>query len=445
MPDMREPPPIGYLIPEFPGQTHTWIWREVCHMREAGARIQVFSTRRPPDRDRARHSFADNAAEQTTYLHPAGAARLARALLAVGLRHPIGLCRAVRTALALPVEAKPNLRTVLPLLAPALCLADDAKRLGLQHLHVHACSNSAVIAMLAKDLSGMPFSLTLNANIDWWGGAMAEKFSAARFTIAITDWLEKQVRDRFPQLRDDQVQLGRIGVDTLKWRPKESSPPSTAEDRPLQLISFGRLHPSKGYTTLLRALDLFAKRPDAVPVHLTLIGDGPQRAELEALTNELGLAPHVTFAGSQSEDFIIDQLNDADVFVLSSKAEPLGVVTMEAMAMGVAVIATDAGGVREIVTDGQDGLLVPPEDAAALAEALADLATHPERREQLAHAGRDSIVQRFDSRYGAATLYQRLFGERPTHLLQALADTPPDASASPADHPPSAPAEAVQA
>jgi glycosyltransferase involved in cell wall biosynthesis len=117
-------------------------------------------------------------------------------------------------------------------------------------------------------------------------------------------------------------------------------------------------------------------------------------------------------------------MREADVFVLSSHAEPLGVVTMEAMSMGLASVATDAGGVREIMTHERDGLLVPPKDPAALAEALRRLAEDEALRQRLAAAGRRTVVERFDSRHSAGKLFERLTGERPTQMLAVLDSLP---------------------
>jgi len=410
---------VAYLIPEFPGQTHIWMWREIEHLRQAGVEIALFSTRRPPARDRARHAFADSAEAETTYLWPPRV----RALpgdLAWALARPRALAAVWKLAFTLPVTRRPAARTLLPLIPAAIALARAVERRGLERLHSHTCSNSAVLAMMASRLTGRPYSLTLNANVEWWGGAMAQKFGRAEFTAAITRWLHAQVRDEFPQLRDDQLVLGRIGVDTLKWRPagdaSESAP--RAPSGPLRILSVGRLHFSKGYDDLLHAVDRLGGA--GVDARLTLIGDGPDAAALREQVRELGLGDRVSLTGSLSEDAIIEHLRRADVFVLSSHAEPLGVVLMEAMAMEVAVIGTDAGGVGEIITHGLDGLLVPPRDPAALARALGELAQDPARRSRLARVGRRRVIDAFDSRRGAATLYTRFTGRDAAPMLAPL-------------------------
>ncbi len=399
---------IAYLIPEFPGQTHIWMWREMVHLREWGAQIVLFSTRHPPERDRARHTFADRAQRETIYLTDHPAAILTAALWALGTR-PRALLACIWLALTLPVEARPRWRRVLPLVAPACLLARHMKRDRIEHLHCHTCANGAILAMMNHRLTRVPYSLTLNANLEWWGGAMAQKLGESRFTIAIAGWMLAQIRRDFPQLAAEQAILGRIGVDTRKWTPAD--PPDRPYTGPTRLVSVGRLHEGKGFDVLLRAVRGVLDRGH--DLSLRIIGAGPQRPELESLVRDLHLGDTVTFLGSLSEDQIIEQLHEADVFVLASHEEPLGVVYMEAMALGVATIGTSAGGVSEIIDDGRNGLLTPPRQADRLVESIIRLVRDRHLRRSLAAAGRRTIVARFDSRLGAAVLYERLTGVKP--------------------------------
>ena len=337
-------------------------------LQDWGVRLQVFSTRKPPIRDRARHDFAAGAEKETIYLWPIGIPRALRALLWAATR-PVGLIRCIKLGLTLPVDRQPAWRTVLPLLVPACVLAREVKRLGVSRLHSHSCSNSAILCMMAKRLVGTPFSMTLNADIGIWGGAMGAKFKDADFTIIITRQLLDQVRRDYPWLTPGQVLLGRIGVDTRKWLPAER--PCGQGTRPTRLLTVARLHWSKGHDVLLKAVKLLVE--GGADVTLDLIGDGPDRQSLEAQMVQEGLSERVTFHGSLSETRIIEQMRDADIFVLASLSEPLGVAYMEAMAMEVATIGTDAGGVGEIITHGENGLLVPPKDPEALAFAIRSL------------------------------------------------------------------------
>jgi colanic acid/amylovoran biosynthesis glycosyltransferase len=116
---------------------------------------------------------------------------------------------------------------------------------------------------------------------------------------------------------------------------------------------------------------------------------------------------------SLSEDEIIARLPAANAFVLASRSDPRPVVVMEALALGIPVVGTDAGGIPEIITTGRNGLVVPAEDDERLAEAIARLMDDPELRRRLGTNARQTAIRRFDSRIGAASLYEHLGASRP--------------------------------
>ena len=150
---------IGYLVPEFPGQTHTWIWRELTWLRAWGTDLRLVSTRPPPARDRARHAFAGVAAAETFYLHDHGPdtqARLLGDLARFCLADPAAVARAARVAAGLPVDGGAAWRRCLPLLAPAARLAQHCRHHGIVHVHCHTCAAGAIVAMLARLLGGHP-------------------------------------------------------------------------------------------------------------------------------------------------------------------------------------------------------------------------------------------------------------------------------------------------
>ena len=429
--------PIGYLVPEFPGQTHTWIWREFTWLERRGLDLRLLSTRPPPERDRARHAFAVDAAARTRYLHdrrPATQARLLGTLAAAGVAAPRMLRHAAGLAASLPLDEGPGWRHCLPLLAPAARLAAYCRSRGIAHVHCHTCGDGAIVAMLAHALGGTSYSLTINANLDWWGGAMEAKLGHAAFTISTMRWVKADVDARFPGAIAARCHYAPVGVDTEVWRPDQRR--RSVPGGPLRLLCVGRLHPSKGFDIALRALRLVLDQ--GLDVRLCILGDGPERGRLGDLVDELCLGAHVELAGSVAESAVRQALIDADIFLLPSHAEPLGVVVMEAMAVGTPVIVTNAGGVAEIVTDGVDGLMIPPGEPPHLAQAVTALAGDPQHRAAFAAAGRRSVVERFDAGLGARVLADLLPGRRmPPDARQplpsgrqhpAMAELLPDAS-----------------
>ncbi|MGG5811687.1 glycosyltransferase [Falsiroseomonas sp. CW058] len=150
---------------------------------------------------------------------------------------------------------------------------------------------------------------------------------------------------------------------------------------PRRILAMGRLHPNKDFPTLLRAM---ARLPG--DAHLSLAGEGPERAALEALARELGLGGRVDFLGWRQDVGAL--LAGAEMLVVPSRIEPLGNVVLEGFSASRPVVATAADGPREVIEDGRTGLLVPIGDDAALAAAVAALLDDPARAQALAAAGR---------------------------------------------------------
>ena len=154
-----------------------------------------------------------------------------------------------------------------------------------------------------------------------------------------------------------------------------------------KLLAMGRLHPNKGFDVLLRAMALLPRG------HLYLAGAGPEDTALRTLAAELGITHRVSFLGWRRD--IGALLAAADIFICSSRHEPLGNIVLEAWSAAKPVIAAAAQGPVELIRDGADGVLVPCEDAPALAAAIGALADNPLRAAELGAAGRVRFVAEF--------------------------------------------------
>jgi glycosyltransferase involved in cell wall biosynthesis len=236
------------------------------------------------------------------------------------------------------------------------------------------------------------------------GGATFQKLSDAECTVAITDWLYDQIRSEYPTLKPQQVIMARPGVDTEKWKPREALLERKGDT--FRVVTVGCLHSSKGHDTLIKSIKLLVD--EGRKINLRIIGSGSAKDSLMSLIEELEITDFLTLEGSLSEDQIISIMHESDIFVLASHAELLGVVYMESMSIGVPTIGTSAGGVPEIITHQEDGLLVPPKDEISLKEEIGHLMDDPKLRQMLSSNGRKKIVEQFDSRVGAKTVYERL-------------------------------------
>lgn len=175
-------------------------------------------------------------------------------------------------------------------------------------------------------------------------------------------------------------------------------------------LTVGRLVPVKGQADLLEAFAAAHRENDAL--RLLVVGDGELMAQLGALADRLGIASVTRFTGWRED--VPELMDAADMFVLTSHNEGLGLVLVEAMAKGLPVVATAVGGVPEVVDDGVTGHLVPARDAGAIATAVLDLAASPDRRRALGAQGRERARETFSIEQTVARtqdLYLDLLGE----------------------------------
>jgi peptidoglycan/xylan/chitin deacetylase (PgdA/CDA1 family) len=213
----------------------------------------------------------------------------------------------------------------------------------------------------------------------------------------------------------ERIPAEKIVVLPTAYIPSEQSAPvdlradlGLAPGTPL-IATAANLRVEKALEVLIEAHAAVVRSiPDA---HLLLVGDGVCRAELEQLRAALGLAGNVHFLGRRSD--IDSILRDVDVCAMSSDWEGMPLFALETMAAGKPLVATSVGGLPEVVKEGETGLLVPPRNPGALADALLSLLSDPDRRRQLGDAGAaalgdrtiDSVAQRF------AALYDELLAE----------------------------------
>jgi glycosyltransferase involved in cell wall biosynthesis len=203
------------------------------------------------------------------------------------------------------------------------------------------------------------------------------------------------------------------GVDLERFSPR----PREARGE-IVVGAVARLSPEKGLGFLLRAVGRLVDEGKALRV--VLAGDGPERRRLERLAGRLGLGERVEFLGEAPHEEIPRILQGFDIFAMPSLAEGFGVAALEAAAMELPVVGSRVHGIPDVVADGESGLLVPPRDVAALAEAIGRLVDDGGLRTRLGRGGRALVESRYRWQDNAAQmerLYRALAGpftnERP--------------------------------
>jgi glycogen(starch) synthase len=197
------------------------------------------------------------------------------------------------------------------------------------------------------------------------------------------------------------------GVDAPAWAPPPA-PPARGGQGPL-VVTWGRIQYEKGFQTLVLAVPALR---DTVPgLRVVIAGRGSYLAELQSLAQRLGVEPTVEFAGFVPDADLQRLLHEASAVVIPSLYEPFGIVALEALAAGAPLIAADTGGMGEVLRGTDAGLLYPPGDPVALADALQRMLTEPGLAERSQAAGRELVTGRYSwDTVAAATarVYERV-------------------------------------
>jgi glycosyltransferase involved in cell wall biosynthesis len=397
------PGPIAYLTGEYPRATDTFIQREVAGLRALGIDVMTCSIRKT---GMEHHVGPEQREEALNTFHVLAHARSPWRVVSSHAAALFGSPKKYFSALILAFRTRPpGVKALIYQLfyfIEAVILADHLTRKGVIHLHNHIATASCTVAMLASEVSGIPFSYTIHGpgiffEPMYW--RIDEKTARARFVACISDFCRSQVMNFSNRAHWSKLHIVHCGVEPGRY----GAVPNRAGHR---LLFVGRLAGVKGIPVLFEAMETIL--PEFPDLHVTLIGDGPERVELENEAKTRGLAGIVEFAGYRSQSEVAEALQETDLLVLPSFAEGVPVVLMEAMAARVPVVTSRIAGIPELVEDGVSGILVAPGDVEALARGISELLRDPGRRARMGEAGRAKIIADFNLNNEAAWLAELL-------------------------------------
>lgn len=404
---------IGYLIPEFPGQTHAFFWRERQALKELGVETDVISTFRPPQ-EIVSHDWAKQAQNEVIYLVPPSfkdALNILMIMLGAGFTAWLNCSQKVIQADDVSFKQRLRLIALLPVAAKLVWLS---KVQGWSHIHVHSCANSADIALFASLLSKISYSLTQHGpGFDTYGPNQSQKWQHASFGILVSDLLLQESRARLGSALPKRVSVVPMGVD-LEMLARDQPYVPWQKKQPCQIFTIGRLNPVKGHDDLIEAVAILVNQ--GFDIYLRIAGEDElggkgYRLHLESILQEKKMTDRVRLLGAVSEKTIRQQLQEAHVFALSSLNEGTSVAVMEAMAMELPVVATAVGGTPKLITDGVDGILVEPKKSEEMASAIAKVLMDSQLALNLGKAARQTIAERYHHRRSAEVLAEFLQGK----------------------------------
>jgi glycosyltransferase involved in cell wall biosynthesis len=310
--------------------------------------------------------------------------------------------RAVQLRLSVPfVKPRPILSALaFPVLFPIalLQLLWFLRREQIRVVNVHYPVDHFVYFAVCRRLLGIRLVTSIHGGDAFYQGRPREKYSRIfRFLIASSDLIvlpsatyRNRLLEAFPHIQDKTIHIHN-GVNLAFFSFVENVESEPKKNR--YILSVTHLRDYKGVDILLHAArPLLASDPS---LDLVVAGDGPLLRELEDLASSLGIRNQTRFVGLQSAKAIAGLLKGCELMVLPSREESFGIALIEAMACRKAVVATEVGGVPEIVEHEISGILVEPENAAALSEGMRRVLTDGHLRRTLEENGYSRVMERF--------------------------------------------------
>ncbi len=400
---------VVYVVKRFPKVSETFVQNEVLEVLRQGDEVTVCSLRRPhpgePPSPRA-----SVLAARTIYV-PEGPRRV---LALVGSAGVVLLRRRRRAWGALWWALRFTWRTrefdQVERFAEAAWLSRRGVSSDVGHIHAHFAHGPATVALLLARLTGIPFTFTGHAKDIFQlvpASFLAAKAKEARAVVTVSAYTQAHVRDAVEPEDRHKVVVVRNGLEPGRFERRQVEPVGSPT-----IASVSRLVHKKGVDVLIDACALLADR--GTEFSCRVIGEGPRRDRLAERADRAGVADRIELLGSLDRDGVARELAGALVFALPCRRTKKGdqdglpVALVEAMAVGVPVVTTPVSGIPELVLDERSGLLVHPEDPAALADALDRLLSDPALRRRLVASGAEALSD-YDLAENVARL-RALFG-----------------------------------
>src|SRR5918992_2680761 len=414
---------IGYVLMGFPRVSETFIASEIHRVERAGVPVRLFVLKPVEERERAlRHPVVDAIAAAPAYLpdttsltaplHRWRPRHLRPFMPALGRmlrRRPLGVARATGSALGQALRDRRTplsgpRKVYLKELLQAVALADRLLAApDVAHLHAHFAHGTTTVTWHAATIAGLPFSFTGHAR-DIYApelnphGWLRRKLLAARFAVTCTAANVAHLKAIAPEAEVPLVSHG-LNADFARL-VDEAEPPAPSPNGTLRVLGVGRLVAKKGFDVMVEACAELRRRD--IPFEALIVGQDDKhghvvRERIEAL----GLGDRVALPGPMSQADLLREYRRAGALcmpcrLLDNDRDGIPNVLVEAMAAGAPGGATRASGIPELVSHEVNGLLVEPDDPAALADALVRVHRDRELAARMAAEGRRTVRERFD-------------------------------------------------
>lgn len=393
---------VAYLASRFPTIAETFILFEILELRRLGLDVSIYPLIH--QREEAMHGEVEELRGSIHHI-PLFSLRVARAQGYWLARRPLRYLGAWGRAILENFTSPGFLARTFAVIPLAACYARELSAAGVDHVHAHWATHPALAAFVIHRLTGLPYTFTIHAHDLYVDRHMLEtKIREARSVVTISEYNRTFIEELYGRNAAAKTSVVRCGIDTEHFAPGSRPKPGG----PFRILCIATLKDYKGHRYLIEACGILAGK--GLDFRCTLVGEGPLRAEIEALIRAKGLEGNVVLAGFQPRQAVREMLQESGLMVLPSvvtetgKMEGIPVSLMEAMAMEVPVVATRISGISELVEDGVNGLLVRPGDSRELAAAALLIIETPPRAREMGRAGRETVLREYDLKKNAVSL-----------------------------------------
>lgn len=389
------PEPVAVFLSRFPSVTETFILREITELERQGQNVRLVPMLK--ESPKVLHDAArpwTPRALYTRYLSPS----IAAANLATFVRRPFRYSSLLVRLIAGTLPRPGTLLRTLAVFPKSVFIARELQREGIRHIHAHFATYPTTMALIVATLTDITFSFTVHAHdIQVDRSLLRWKLRETRFVRSISAFNKRFLEELYPDEARGKIHVVHVGIEPEKY--EENSRRARAESGVPRILCVAAHRPYKGLPVLIEACRIL--KNDGLSFQCDVLGDGPMRAELEAMSAKAGVGDVFHLLGPRPENVVADMMRDATLFVLPSiiasdgQMEGIPVALMEAMASARAVVSTSISGIPELVEHGVSGLLVPPSDARALAEAMKTLLHDRERAAAMGRRGQQKVRAEF--------------------------------------------------
>lgn len=397
--ETTEKPVLGMVLKGYPRISETFISNEILLLESLGFKVHIISMRHP--REAFTHASIQNIKAQVDYLPSTIMDHLPQLVfhnLMLALKRPKTYFKAAKKAITRWRRTRKT-ATLKHLLQAGYLVNHCLPGKNIVHFQAHFAHSPTSVAMFSSLLSSIPFSFFGHAKDIYTSDVrqLKEKINMAKFVVTCTLYNKRHLSD-LASKGNTPIFCVYHGINLDYFSPKHLGLPSK---EPYKLLTVARMTEKKGLDVLYKALNLLKARGMKFTHHL--IGDGDDKEKVKELILNLDLEDVTTLCGTLTHEDVIRYYQDSDLFVLGCKIAKNGDrdgipnVMAESMAMGLPVVATNISGIPEFLDDRVSGIMVPPDDASALAQGIQTALLDDSLRHRMAIEARRRVEEKFNN------------------------------------------------